>query len=85
MKMFHKENLKAFINRRKANALGLLVMTFASAIITAVCALRGVPRTGILATITVLLVVLCLIQEIKLRRSFRTIHAFKGIRKKKDA
>lgn len=85
MKIFHKEKLKAFIQRRKANALGLLVITFSAALITALCALRGFARTDVLATITVLLVALCLIQEIKLRRAFRTIHAFKGVRKKKDA
>ena len=85
MKGFNQERLRAFIQRRRINALGLLILTFMSAIMTIICALQGFSRTNILAVITVLLVVLCLIQEIKLRRSYRTIHSFKGSRKKKQA
>jgi len=85
MKIFNKKSLQAFIMRRKINALGLLVITFSTAIITAICALRGFARTDILATVTVLLVILCLIQEIKLRKTFRTIPSFKGVRKKKNS
>ena len=85
MKGFNKERLRAFIQRRRINALGLLVLTFLSAIITIFCALTGFARTNILAIVTLLLVVLCLIQEVKLRKSFRTIKSFKGSRKKKKA
>lgn len=85
MKSFNRERLRAFIMRRKINALGLLVLTFLSAVITIICAIKGFPRTDILAVVTVLMVVLCLIQEVKLRRSFRTIKSFKGIRKKKKS
>lgn len=85
MKGFNQERLRAFIQRRRINALGLLILTFMSAIMTIICALQGFSRTSILAVITVLLVVLCLIQEIKLRRSYRTIRSFKGSRKKKQA
>lgn len=85
MKGFNKERLRAFIQRRRINALGLLVLTFLSAIITILCALTGFARTNILAIVTLLLVVLCLIQEVKLRKSFRTIKSFKGSRKKKKA
>ncbi|MBR6739157.1 MAG: hypothetical protein IKL99_05745 [Oscillospiraceae bacterium] len=83
MKGINKERLRAFILRRKINALGLLIITFMSAITTVVCALRGFDKTSILAIVTVLLVILCFIQEIKLRKSFRTIHKFKGFRKKR--
>jgi len=83
MRGINKERLRVFIMRRKINALGLLVITFLSAITTVICALRGFDKTDILAVITVLLVILCFIQEIKLRRSFRTIPKFKGFRKKR--
>lgn len=83
MKGFHKENLRAFIMRRKINAMGLLVITLMTAVITIFCAIRGFARTDILATVTVLLVLLCFIQEIKMRKGFRTIRSFKGSRKKK--
>jgi len=83
MKGLNKKSLRAFIQRRKINALGLLVLTFASAIITILCALRGFARTDILAMVTAALVILCLIQEVKLKRSFRTIPSFKGSRKKR--
>lgn len=83
MKGINKEKLRAFIMRRKINALGLLVITFMSAVITVICALQGFDKTDILAVVTVLLVLLCFIQEIKLRKSFRTIPKFKGSRKKR--
>ena len=83
MKGFKKERLRLFIQRRKINALSLLVITFASAIITIICAIQGFDRTDILAMVTAALVVLCIIQEYKMRRSYRTLHAFKGSPKKK--
>lgn len=79
----HREKLKAFILRRKINAAGLLSITAASAVITIICALIGYSRTDILLIVTVLLVALCFIQAIKMRKSFRTIRSFKGSRKKK--
>ena len=82
MKGFNKERLRAFIQRRRINALGLLVITFLSAVITIYCAITGFKRTEILAVVTVLLVILCFVQEIKLRKGFRTIRSFKGSRKK---
>ena len=83
MKVFNKEWLRAFIQRRRINALALLIITFACALITILCAIRGFARTDILGMVTILLVVLCFIQEFKLRRGFRTLKSFKGSRKKK--
>lgn len=80
----NKEKLRAFVDRRKMNALGLMILTFMSAVITAVCAVKGFERTDILAVVTVLLVLLCFVQEIKLRKSYRTMKSFKGTRKKKS-
>ncbi|MBQ7825769.1 MAG: hypothetical protein IJ337_05385 [Clostridia bacterium] len=85
MKGFNKARLRAFIQRRKINAMGLLMITFVCALITVVCAIQGFSRTSILSVITILLVVLCFIQEIKLRKGYRTIKSFKGSRKKKNA
>lgn len=80
---FNREKLRAFIQRRKINAVGLLVITLLSALVTVICAFNRFARTDVLAAVTLLLVLLCFIQEIKLRRSFRTIRSFKGSRKKK--
>ena len=65
MKGFNKARLRAFIQRRKINAMGLLMITFVCALITVVCAIQGFDRTSILGVVTILLVVLCFIQEIK--------------------
>lgn len=83
MKGLNKKSLRAFIQRRKINALTLLAMTFVCAVITIFCALSGHDHTDILCIVTILLVLLCFIQEIKLRRSFRTMKSFKGSVKKK--
>lgn len=80
----NRERLKAFLLRRKLNAMGLLVITAFSLIITIICALCSFPRTGILAFVTALLVLLCFIQAFRMRSSYRTIRAFKGSRKKKN-
>ena len=82
---FNKERLKAFIARRKINALGLTVITAASAIITLYCALTGFKRTDVLVFVTIALIVLCLIQAFKNKKAFRTMKSFKGWRKKKEA
>ena len=77
----NKAALRSFIQRRKMNALGLLIITAASAVITLLCALTGFARTNILVIITVLLIALCLSQLLCRRRSFRTLH-FRLHRKK---
>ena len=78
----NRRKLAAFIQRRKINALGLTVLTAASVIITLACALSGFKHTDIIALVTIALVALCLLQYFKNRRGFRTLHAFKGSRKK---
>ena len=82
-KPFNREKLRAFIERRRINAVGLLVITLFSAVITVICAFKRFPRTDLLAVVTLLLVVLCFIQELKLRRSFRTLRSFKGFHRRK--
>ena len=75
-----RQRFKNFILRRKLNVLGLLVITVMSALITLVCAIRGFVYTDILFIVSLLLVALCFVQSIKLKKSFRTIHHFKGSR-----
>ena len=82
-KPLNREKLRAFIQRRRINAAGLLVITLFSAVITVICAFKHFPRTDLLAVVTLLLVVLCFIQELKLRRSFRTLRSFKGFHRRK--
>ena len=82
-KPLNKEKLQAFIQRRRINAICLLVIMLFSALITVICAFKHFARTDLLAAVTLLLVILCFIQEIKLRRSFRTIRSFKGIHRRK--
>jgi len=78
----NREKLKAFMERRKINTFGLMVITAVSAVITLVCALFGFARTDILALVTIALIVLCIVQMYKMRSSFRTIRSFKGSRKR---
>ena len=68
-----RQRFKNFILRRKLNVLGLLVITVMSALITLACALRGFVYTDILIVVSVLLVALCFVQSVKLKKSFRTI------------
>ena len=82
-KPLNREKLRAFIQRRRINAAGLLVITLFSAVITVICAFKHFPRTDLLAVVTLLLVVLCFIQELKLRRSFRNLRSFKGFHRRK--
>lgn len=84
-KPFNRKMLAAFIQRRKINALGLTVLTAASAIITLACALTGFAHTDILVMVTIALVALCLVQYFRNRKGFKTMHAFKGSLKKKHA
>ena len=82
-KKINKAVLKAFIQRRKINALGLIVITAASAIFTLLGALTGFARTDILAIITVLVTLLCLLQMMTNGRRFRTVRSYNAMRKKK--
>ena len=68
-----RQRFKNFILRRKLNTLGLLVITVMIALITLACAFHGFIYTDILIFVTVLLVALCFVQSIKLKKSFRTI------------
>lgn len=70
----NKAVLRAFIQRRRINALGLLIITAVSAVSTLLCALTGFARTNILVIITVLLIALCLSQLLCRRKGFRTLH-----------
>ena len=58
-------------------------MTLVCAVVPVLCALIGHEHTDILCMVTILLVVLCLIQEVKQRRSYRTKKSYKGSLKKK--
>ena len=78
-----RKRLAAFIQRRKINALGLTVLSAASAIITLICALTGFKHTDVIALVTIAMVLLCLIQYFRNRRGFRTMHAFRGKRRTK--
>ena len=78
---FNRKRLSAFIARRKINALGLTVLTAASAIITLICAMIGFTHTDVLALVTIAMVVLCLVQYFRSRKGFRTMRAFKGKRR----
>lgn len=78
-----RQRFKNFILRRKLNVLGLLVITVMSALITLACALRGFAYTDILIFVSVLLVALCFVQSVKLKKSFRTIpQHFKASRRR---
>ena len=84
---FNGEKLKAFLYRRRSNTIGLMLITALSVAVTLICAFVGFKRTDVLAWICVLLGLLCVVQYLRIRRSYRTIHAFKGTRKrnKKEA
>lgn len=82
----NRERLKAFLLRRKLNAVSLLSITVISILISIFCAVSGFAHTDIILIVTALLVLLCFIQAYKMRRSYRTLRAFKGSprRKKRD-
>ena len=82
-KKSNKDVLKAFLQRKRINALGLIVITAVSALFTLLGALKGFARTDVLAVITVLLVILCLVQIVKNGRGFRTLRTAGGLHKKK--
>lgn len=79
----NRERLKAFLLRRRLNAVSLLVITVISIIISILCAVSGFAHTDIIIIVTVLLILLCLIQTYKMRRSYRTLRAFKGSPRRK--
>ncbi len=81
-KAFNRKKLSAFIQRRKINALGLTIITGASAVITLLCALTDFKHTDVLVLVTISMVVLCFIQYFRNRKGFRTMHKFKGLRRK---
>ena len=85
-KSINKKKLREFFFRRRLNFLTLLVITLMSVIITIACRVTHfIPdRMVILELVTALLVVLCLVQSYRMRRSFRTMKSFKGKRKKKS-
>ena len=79
----NRKKLASFIARRKINALGLTVLTAASAVITLICAMTGFTHTDMLAMVTIAMVILCLVQYFRNRKGFRTMRAFKGKRRLK--
>ncbi|MBQ7886609.1 MAG: hypothetical protein IJ313_06920 [Clostridia bacterium] len=81
-KAFNRKKFSAFVQRRKINALGLTVITTASALITLLCAMTGFAHTDILALVTIAMIALCFVQYFRNRRGFRTMRSFKGFRKK---
>jgi len=80
----NRKRLAAFIQRRKINALGLTMITAASAVITVICALTGFKHTDVLSLVTAALVILCFVQYFRNRKGFRTMHRFKGSARKKN-
>lgn len=79
----NKERLKSFVLNRKLNAFGLLSVTLLSVLITVFCAIRNFPRTNILLICTLLLIVLCFVQQFRMHSSFRRLPSFKGRRRKR--
>lgn len=84
---FNSEKLRAFLIRRRINSFGLFLITLTSALITLICGLRGISavKLDLLVWVTIALILLCFIQAFKMRKSFKTLHSFKGHRKKKHA
>ena len=82
----NKTKIKEFILRRRMNLLTLIVITLMSIVITAICLMTGFSqeRVEILELVTALLIVLCCIQSYRMHKSYRTMKAFKGKRKKKE-
>lgn len=78
----NRKRLKTFILRRRANAMGLFALTALAVLVTLICALAGFRRTDVLIVVTALMMLLCAIQLFRMKRSFRTMRAFRGIRKK---
>lgn len=79
----NKAVLRAFLQRRKINALGLMVLTTASASITLLGVITRFTRTDVLVIVTMLLALLCLLQALKTRKGFRTVHTGGALHKKR--
>lgn len=82
-KVLHSEKLREFLQRRRMNTIGLLVLTLLSLVLTILGALTSYSRTYILAFVTVLLTLLSAVQILKLRSGFRTIRDFRGYRRRR--
>ena len=81
----NKAVLRAFLQRRKINALGLVVLTMASASNTLISALTHFTRTDVLVIVTLLMALLCLLQALKSRKGFRTVHSGGLLHKKRPS
>lgn len=82
-KVLRSEKLRAFLQRRRINTIGLFVITLLSLVLTILGALTSYPRTYILAFVTVLLTLLTAVQVLKLRSGFRTMRDFRGYRRRR--
>lgn len=85
-KKFNREKLKDFLLRRRLNFLSLVCVTALSVIVTLLCFIfHLIPnRVYILVVVSALLVLLCIIQALRMRSSFRTMKSFRGVRKKRS-
>lgn len=83
----NKKKLREFFFRRRINFVTLVTITLLSVAAMLICRATGfIPgRIVILELVSLLLIVLCLVQAFRMRRSFRTMRDFKGRRKKKKA
>lgn len=84
-KRLNKEKLKAFISKRWINYMSLVTITLLCIVITVICLIAGFARSRVdlMIVVSVLLVLLCFVQAIRMKKSYRTIPSFKGSRKKK--
>lgn len=84
-KQFNREKLKDFLLRRRLNFLSLICITTLSVLVTLLCFVFNlIPnRIYILVIVSALLVLLCVVQALRMRSSFRTIKSFRGVRKKR--
>lgn len=79
-----RARLKAFVLRRRANMMGLLAITAFSFITTIICFFCGFERTDVLSVVTACFILLCLVQMLRMKKSFRTLKAYKAVRKRKE-
>lgn len=84
-KKLNREKLKDFLLRRRLNFLSLICITALSILVTLLCLVFGfIPRrVYILVIVSAMLVLLCIVQALRMRSSFRTMKSFRGVRKKK--
>lgn len=79
----NRERLKAFIIRRRANFIGLVIITLLSVLSTLLLYAVHSSKADVLALVSVLLILLCFVQTYKMKSSYRTIPSFRGFRKRK--